>query len=534
MEKTNREKDMEATTGWVWGTNRIASMPLCLKLALLVLITLLTRILAFLQPQIITTDGVLYVQIAKLFSEGNYAEILRFDLYPLILFLVHKIIGEWELSGQLISLTLSTLTIIPVFLLGKSLYGEKVGWLSALFYIALPDFLEYGSDVLRDPTSWFFMALTLYLVWEGLQKNRPVLFGLASISAGLGTLNRVEGFVLWGALAIFTALRKVPEISLKRRSLNVTFLVLLFPLLFSLVFFSMKKHSSRIAFSEMASFSINVIIRNTRAILQPQNPIDAMDQKVYQSLPFISKNPLELGSRHRVVLAISEVIYKFVKSANLLIILIFLGLWKRKKDGFGTSDWYLLFMFGALFVMSVFYTRQTYYFSTRHGLTLVLPCLFFAGPGLIFVTETFSRGINWLTPGWTIMKRYVFHIITFLLIAIFLAQGFSAGRADKVIYKEVGLWLKKNGYQGSVIMGSKEFVRLVFYADGKFLEMPDSWVQGIDIIQKKGVKIIIIDLCTIEQECPGFLENWSQAGLFLLQGPKAKGEKCALQIYGVR
>ena len=83
-------------------------------------------------------------------------------------------------------------------------------------------------------------------------------------------------------------------------------------------------------------------------------------------------------------------------------------------------------------------------------------------------------------------------------------------------------------------MGSKEFVRLVFYADGKFLEMPDSWVQGIDIIRQNRVRIVVIDSCTIDQDCSGFLENWSQAGLFLLQGPKAKGEKCALQIYGVR
>ena len=258
-----------------------------------------------------------------------------------------------------------------------------------------------------------------------------------------------------------------------------------------------------------------------------------MDQKVYQSLAFISKNSLELGIRHRVVLAISEVIYKFVKSANFLIILIFLGLWKRKRDGFETSDWYLLFMFAALFVMSVFYTRQTYYFSTRHGLTLVLPCLFFAGPGLIFVTETFSRGINWLTPGWTIMKRDVFHIITFLLIVIFLAQGFSAGRAGKVIYKEVGLWLKRNGYQGSVIMGPSKFLRLVFYADGKFVEMPDSWVKAVDIMQQNGVKIVVVDACTIDQDCSGFLANWSKAGLFLLQGPKGRGEKCPIQIYGV-
>jgi 4-amino-4-deoxy-L-arabinose transferase-like glycosyltransferase len=510
-------------------------MPLSLQLALLVLITFLTRIVALLQTQTISNDGVFYIQIAKIFSEGKYEEISNtyFNFYPLLLFFIQKLIGDWELSGKLISLTLGTLTVVPVFLLGRSLYNEKVGWFSALFYIILPNFLKYNSDVLRDPTGWFFMTLTLWLVWDGIQKNRLVFLGLASISGGLGALTRVEGFVLWGALAIFTALRRVPDISLKRRGLNVAFLVLLFPLLFSLVFFSMKKHSSRIAFGKMTSFSVNFIIDHSRKTLQPTDPIIPIGQKTYNSLPNISKYSLELARGHRVVVAISEVIYKFIKSANLLIVLILLGLWKRKKEGFESSDWYLLYMFAALFGMSVFYTWQIYYFSTRHGLTLVLPSLYFAAPGLLFLTETFSRGINRFTPGWAIMKGYMFHILTFSLIMIFLFQGFSVKREDKTNLKEVGLWLKENGYQGSVIMGSKEFIRLVFYADGKFLEIPNSWEMVIGSIHQNRVRLVVVDSCTIEQDYPGFLANLPQAGLFPIQGPKGEKGKYEIQIYGV-
>ena len=513
----------------------IASMPLSLKLVLLVLITLITRIVVLLQTQIISNDGVFYIQIAKLFSEGKYEDISKtyFNLYPLLLFFIQKLIGDWELSGKLISLTLGTLTVVPVFLLGRSLYDEKVGWLSALFYIILPNFLKYNSDVLRDPTGWFFMTLTLWLVWDGIQKNRSILLGLASISGGLGALTRVEGFVLWGALAIFTAFRRGPDISLKRRGLNVTFLVLLFPLLFSLVFFSMKKDSSRIAFNKMTSFTVNFVIDHSRKTLQPTDPIIPIGQKTYNSLPNISKYSLELARRHRVVVVISEVIYKFIKSANLLIVLILLGLWKRKKEGFEPSDWYLLYIFAALFGMSVCYTWQIYYFSTRHGLTLVLPSLYFAAPGLLFLTETFSRGLNQLAPKWIIIKRYMFPILTFSLIMIFLFQGFSVRRGDKTNMKEMGVWIKKSGYQGSVIMGPKEFIRLVFYADGKYLEMPDSWEKVIVSIDQNKVRLVVVDSCTIEQDCPGFLANLPHAGFFPIQGFKGQKGKCKIQIYGV-
>lgn len=535
IEKAKAEEVRETFLAWpsrIMGT--LISMPLSLKLGLLVLITLIPRVLAFLQPQIITIDGTLYIKMAKLFSEGEYAGTpgSYFNLYPLMIFLVQKFAKDWELSGQLISITLGTLTVIPIFLLGRSLYNERVGWLSAIFYITLPNFLRFDTDVLRDPILWFFMVLTSWLVWEGLQKNRPVLFGLASISAGLGALTRVEGFIIWAALFLYTTFRKASGISIKRRVLYVTLLVLIFPLLTSSVLLSIRKHSSQVAFGEMASFSFNFIKAHTDTMLKPQDPIDAMGPKTYDSLPSISQNSLELASRHRIVLAISEVIYKFIKSSNFLIILVLLGFWKRKKEGLGFSDRYLLYIFMALFIMSVFYARQLYYFSTRHGLTLVLPCLFFAGHGLDAVVGILSRGMERVGSGWALIRRYLPLIIVFLLILLFLSQGLGGKGREKTAIKEAGLWLKENGYQGSVVMGPKKFLRLAFYADGRFVEMPDSWEKAIESIRKNGVRIVVVDSCTIAEDCPGFLENWSRAGLFQVKAFQKEKEKCVIQIYG--
>jgi hypothetical protein len=78
---------------------------------------------------------------------------------------------------------------------------------------------------------------------------------------------------------------------------------------------------------------------------------------------------------HRIVLAVSEVLQKLIKSANFLTLLILFDLWKRKREGFEAPDRYLLFVFAVLFFMSVFYAMQIYYFSTRHSLTLILPSL---------------------------------------------------------------------------------------------------------------------------------------------------------------
>jgi hypothetical protein len=510
----------------------LASVPLSLKLILLILITLLPRVVAFLQPQIITIDGTLYIKMAKLFSEGKYGGIpgTYFNLYPLMISYVQKVVGDWELSGHLISIILGTLTVIPIFLLGRNLYNEKIGWLSSLFYITLPNFLKFDNQVIRDPTHWFFMVSTLWLVWIGIQKNRPVLIGLASISAGLGAITRVEGFVLWVALTLYIIF-KPSGVPVKRKSSHIMIFIFLFPLLVSLILLSLQKQSSQIAFRELASFSLNALKSNIFVILRPQDPIALISPKVYDSLPSVSQDSLELANRLRIVLAISEVIYKFIKSANLLIILILLGLWKRKREGFESPDFYLLYTFAALFGLSVFFTWRIFYLSTRHGLTLVLLCLFFAGHGLYFINDILSKGFNRFTSRWIVIKRYLFHLITFLFIIIFLIYGISFKKDDKYFQKEIGLWLKEKGYQNASIMGPKRFLRIAFYGDGTFLEMPDSWEKVADSIQRNQVKIVVVDSCTIDQDCPGFPANWSKADLSPLSGPAGEREKCPIQIY---
>lgn len=308
-------------------------------------------------------------------------------------------------------------------------------------------------------------------------------------------------------------------------------MLVLFPLLLSLIVFSFEKISNDMAITEMASFPLKAVKNNLLMILKPQDPIDAMGQKAYNSLPIISQDSLELATRHRFSLAVSEVLYKFLKSANLLLLLFPLGFWKRKKQKLENSDFYLLIVFSILTLTSIFYTFRIFYFSTRHGLTLVLPCLFFAGHGVEAAVGILSRRMERLGSGWAVIRRYLPIILTLVLILVFLSQGLGAKGKEKTTIKEIGLWLKQNGYQGSVIMGQKKFLRLAYYADGSFIEMPASWEKAMESIRKKVARIVIVDSCTIEQDCPGLLINLPQTELFLLGGPLGKEGKCQIQIY---
>ncbi|MFB3883674.1 MAG: ArnT family glycosyltransferase [Thermodesulfobacteriota bacterium] len=505
------------------------------KLILLVVLALLPRLLLLLKPDIITVDGMIYIKMAKLFGEGSYARIPGnyFNLYPILIFLAQKFVGDWELSAQMISVFFGSLTVVPVFLVGRSLYDERIGWFSAIFYIVLPDLLKFDIQVIRDPIMWFFAATSLWLVWEGNNRNRLLPFALASISIGLGALTRVEGTILWGALVLYTVFQKRWGTKIRRKVVHLTLLILVFPVLLVPTLPFLKKDFGQIAIHEMTSFSFNFIMNSSRMILKPLDPIKAMEERVYDSLPQISKNSLVSAKRHRITLAVSEVIHRFLKSANFLVLLILLGIWKRKREGFVAADRYLLLIFAVLFFMSVFYARHIYYFSTRHGMTLALPVLLFAGHGLDFSAEAFSRGFGRFAFRWPFARKHFIHLLTIFFIIVFLIQGVSFKSSGKYIQKETGLWLKENGYQGSVIMGPKAFLRLPFYADGKFLEMPDSWDKVAESIRQNEVKIVVVDPSTIDQDCAGFSGNWSRAGLSTIQGPEGAGRKCSIQIFRI-
>jgi hypothetical protein len=120
-----------------------------------------------------------------------------------------------------------------------------------------------------------------------------------------------------------------------------------------------------------------------------------------------------------------------------------------------------------------------------------------------------------------------------LLVFLFLLQGLGGKGKEKTTIKQAGLWLKNNGFQGSVVMGPKEFLRLAFYADGKFVEMPDSWEKAIESIRKNGVRIVVIDSCTVKEDFPGLPVNWSQDVFLLIGEIKELGKNCFIQIYSV-
>jgi asparagine N-glycosylation enzyme membrane subunit Stt3 len=135
----------------------------------------LTRMVFFSQIYLISNDAFQYVPMAKLFAWGEYREVLyqhQLPLYPYLIAVFSKITGNFEISGQIISIITSILAVIPLFLLGKSIFGETAAFWSGIFYFLNPEMLQRSVDVLKETLLIFLLFSAVFFFYLFLKQRR--------------------------------------------------------------------------------------------------------------------------------------------------------------------------------------------------------------------------------------------------------------------------------------------------------------------------------------------------------------------------
>ncbi len=127
-ESTRLTRFAEIREGWI--------VPILLGLAFGV------RLYLVFHTYLITNDGVLYIKMSKLISQGEAGaagSLLFFDLSPLITMVFQKVFSDWELSAQMVSAVFGSLTIIPLYFLMKVPVGSGRGhhFISSLCFLSL-------------------------------------------------------------------------------------------------------------------------------------------------------------------------------------------------------------------------------------------------------------------------------------------------------------------------------------------------------------------------------------------------------------
>jgi Dolichyl-phosphate-mannose-protein mannosyltransferase len=122
-----------------------------------------------------------------------------------------------DIFGRLVSAGFGVATVVLVFLVGRTLYGRRVGLVAALFMAVMPYHVIVTRQVLLDGPMVFYATLSLYLIVRYSQnQQRPWLLA-AGAAMGLTFLSKETSVVLLGSFYAFFAV--TPEIRVRIRDI---------------------------------------------------------------------------------------------------------------------------------------------------------------------------------------------------------------------------------------------------------------------------------------------------------------------------
>jgi 4-amino-4-deoxy-L-arabinose transferase-like glycosyltransferase len=473
--------------------------PCIILLALLIPAFLIRYFLT--NAQIITNDGLLYIKIAKGIGSGNLQNVTDygfFNLYSFLIVLFQTVFHNWELSGKMVSVVFGSLTIIPCFFLTRELFNQNVATVSALFYVIHPRFVEYSSDVLREPVFWFFSITALWLAWEGISRKKYFPFILSSLATGFAMFTRLEGalvfliVILW-ILWFFLSDKK----NRKKGVLCACIFLFSLPVLASPGLILMKNKLNRWEVGLSINKIPQLIIGNNQSLdLEPT--LLGQTSGRYQAF-------FDLSTKHRYTTFLIEILYKFFKSFNAVLFLLFIcGIYKRRFIPYSQKDIMVLIWFSVAFIGSYLYLTKTYYLGTRHGLLMAFPALAWAGAGFFEIRERIKKWFG----GMELYQKYARFDVLFLIVlmlAVLVPQTILSYRYDKVELKKAGIVLKNMGFSNTTFIVQPTLNRVAFYADAESVPLPDKIDDNAlkEIATKHHAKLLIIDERTIDEYVPG-------------------------------
>ncbi len=148
------------------------------------------------------TDSISYLGFARNILDGRHHGIgitsSRFLYPPLYPHLVALLSGgnpdplHLAEIGRRVSVFAGALTVVPVYVLTRRMFGYRAALIAGLLVTLTPEFLYYSGAVLTESAATLFIAVGLLLLWESGSNGytRPVLPVVLGAVLGLAFLTR--------------------------------------------------------------------------------------------------------------------------------------------------------------------------------------------------------------------------------------------------------------------------------------------------------------------------------------------------------
>jgi 4-amino-4-deoxy-L-arabinose transferase-like glycosyltransferase len=489
-------------------------------LSFLIALSFFLRVFLIVYPEPIHNDGTEYVHHAEEVLAGNWTGGDSNPLYPVLIVLAYPLVKNYELAGILVSIIFGTLLILPVFYLGKIIFNEKVGMISALITAVHPFLHRYSGYVLTESTYLFFVTTSVLFGWCAFSQGRFQHIFLFSLFTSLAYLTKPEGIGFLFVFFVWVLFINPPEG--KRgwgKRVGVLLLAVFFFLLFSSPYLiQLRKELGKWEISKKISISIG-------SFSDTDETPSLEDTKNKPKIDFVSILKHPLGLLKTIGSGLLKSFYKFQQGFHpLLFLLAILGwirIFRLKSSHCFKANFYVIshhfFYFTLVYPMALETRRYT-----SQMVSLSIP---WAALGCLEVAGWLRRWIE---------KEPLRKKVSLLLLLLLLGGLFIQGRVThlrdiRVIRKETGLWMKSHLPRGGKVMS--RMPQEAFYADLPWIRIPEKGYEEIlSLARSKKVRYLVIDE-SIVKDSPGFLEKINEKDLILLNEFKDKNR--SMVIYEV-
>jgi 4-amino-4-deoxy-L-arabinose transferase-like glycosyltransferase len=380
-------------------------------------------------------------------------------LFPLLLSVVTRILGDHESSGRIFALTITLATTCVVIAIARRLYGTRIALLSGFFFLTARATYEGGRAILHQPLAMFFGAATVFLFLLAVDippavaphsTSRRRLFAILGLFATICTVLTAWDpiFIPFGLLLSSIYLRRRDAIRLAALYFIadvLTFVavqtdyILAYPALF-------KNQFATVAFRAGLKF-------NVASSMRLHTIVDSVHYTTSQ-LSFI-------GTYSHVLRWLFEGFGTF----TLLSPFLFLALWLQRDRRQDTSAVYLLGGLGLPWLL--FYAAMRNYVSI-HPFALVLGAPFLA------ITSGYVLDLIWDRLHTATVadnnRRHLLRVMLIILPLLILYPLFMAVRNARTPFEEpryhdFSVIIQRNTPPNAVTLSSAESAVPIYYSD---------------------------------------------------------------------
>lgn len=420
---------------------------------------LIARLYATLNAVTIAPDGFDYINMARGFVEGNWwseVSVIRRPLYPFLLALASRLTENYEFAGRLVSLFFGTLVIPLSFYIGKYVYNDRAGLITAFFVSIHPYMIRYSGEVLTETLFHFLFAVVVLLALRVISnRNVSTMFAVGFFTI-LAYLTRPGAIIIW---SVITLLAIYHADGFRRLTLLLVGLAFLFLMAFPYLYLAPGKDGGLVFTGNLELSFLNPVQTITTGIT------------LAEKLVIFSKD--------------------FPQGVTFWFLALFLwGLVRRCKDGLSPSEQCLIAVTGVLWVVYLFISPSERYFV--HAMPAAL----------VFATVGFER-LNLRLGG-----RVLTMAVLVLLIGLLqFPRGFVKLQAPRLPERLAGKWLLEQEGQGVYIISQLPIV--VFYARGNHIRLPSERLKEvIEYGRKRGAQYVAGYSEELGRIIPDFDSEW--------------------------